>query len=215
MRSKITQYGLFENRPKYYATLDELVAEMMKLEDDPLFPAGTNMVIYRGNPQAKLMIVGEAPGTEEDRQGKPFVGRSGQLLDQILQSVKFDPENDVFITNSVFRLPPGDDGKPLRKPTSDEIAYYKPYLLEIIRLINPTIMLLTGNVACESLLGQTGITKLRGQWFQVGGRWAMPIFHPAYLLRNPSRNPGSPKALMWQDIQEVRRKYDEVVGRRD
>lgn len=209
------QYGLFENRPKYYATLDELVAEMMKLEDDPLFPAGTNMVIYRGNPQAKLMIVGEAPGTEEDRQGKPFVGRSGQLLDQILQSVKFDPENDVFITNSVFRLPPGDDGKPLRKPTSDEIAYYKPYLLEIIRLINPTIMLLTGNVACESLLGQTGITKLRGQWFQVGGRWAMPIFHPAYLLRNPSRNPGSPKALMWQDIQEVRRKYDEVVGRRD
>lgn len=209
------QYGLFENRPKYYATLDELVAEMMKLEDDPLFPAGTNMVIYRGNPQAKLMIVGEAPGTEEDRQGKPFVGRSGQLLDQILQSVKFDPENDVFITNSVFRLPPGDDGKPLRKPTSDEIAYYKPYLLEIIRLINPEIMLLTGNVACESLLGQTGITKLRGQWFQVGGRWAMPIFHPAYLLRNPSRNPGSPKALMWQDIQEVRRKYDEVVGRRD
>lgn len=209
------QYGLFENRPKYYASLDELVAEMMKLEDDPLFPAGTNMVIYRGNPQAKLMIVGEAPGTEEDRQGKPFVGRSGQLLDQILQSVKFDPENDVFITNSVFRLPPGDDGKPLRKPTSDEIAYYKPYLLEIIRLINPTIMLLTGNVACESLLGQTGITKLRGQWFQVGGRWAMPIFHPAYLLRNPSRNPGSPKALMWQDIQEVRRKYDEVVGRRD
>lgn len=209
------QYGLFENRPKYYATLDELVAEMMKLEDDPLFPAGTNMVIYRGNPQAKLMIVGEAPGTEEDRQGKPFVGRSGQLLDQILQSVKFDPENDVFITNSVFRLPPGDDGKPLRKPTSDEIAYYKPYLLEIIRLINPEIMLLTGNVACESLLGQTGITRLRGQWFQVGGRWAMPIFHPAYLLRNPSRNPGSPKALMWQDIQEVRRKYDEVVGRRD
>ncbi len=209
------QYGLFENRPKYYASLDELVAEMMKLEDDPLFPAGTNMVIYRGNPQAKLMIVGEAPGTEEDRQGKPFVGRSGQLLDQILQSVKFDPENDVFITNSVFRLPPGDDGKPLRKPTSDEIAYYKPYLLEIIRLINPEIMLLTGNVACESLLGQTGITKLRGQWFQVDGRWAMPIFHPAYLLRNPSRNPGSPKALMWQDIQEVRRKYDEVVGIRD
>lgn len=209
------QYGLFENRPKYYATLDELVAEMMKLEDDPLFPAGTNMVIYRGNPQARLMIVGEAPGTEEDRQGKPFVGRSGQLLDQILQSVKLDPQNDVFITNSVFRLPPGDDGKPLRKPTSDEIAYYKPYLLEIIRLVNPPIMLLTGNVACESLLGQTGITKLRGQWFEVDGRWAMPIFHPAYLLRNPSRNPGSPKALMWQDIQEARRKYDEVVGKSD
>ena len=206
------QFGLFEERPQGFATLDELVAAMMKLEDDPLFPAGTNMVIYRGNPKAKLMIIGEAPGTEEDRQGKPFVGRSGQLLDQILQSVKLDPEQDVFITNAVFRLPPGDDGKPLRKPTTDEILYYKPYLLEIIRLVNPLVMLLTGNVATESLLEKTGITKLRGQWFPWQGRWAMPIFHPAYLLRNPSREPGSPKALMWQDIREARRKYDELLG---
>lgn len=206
------QFGLFEERPHYYATLADLVAAMMKLEDDPLFPAGTNMVIYRGNPEARLMIIGEAPGTEEDRQGKPFVGRSGQLLDQILASAGFDSEKDVFITNAVFRLPPGDDGKPLRKPTSDEIVYYKPYLMEIIRLVDPTIMLLTGNVATESLLGQTGITRLRGQWFRLGERWAMPIFHPAYLLRNPSREPGSPKALMWQDVQEVRRKYDELLG---
>ena len=205
------QFGLFEDRPQFN-TLDDLVAAMMKLEDDPLFPAGTNMVIYRGNPRARLMIIGEAPGTEEDRQGKPFVGRSGQLLDQILQSVNFDPEQDVFITNAVFRLPPGDDGKPLRKPTSEEIIYYKPYLLEIIRLVDPLIMLLTGNVATESLLEQTGITRLRGQWFPWQGRWAMPIFHPAYLLRNPSREPGSPKALMWQDIREARRKYDELTG---
>ena len=205
------QFGLFEERPNGFATLDELVAAMMKLEDDPLFPAGTNMVIYRGNPQAKLMIIGEAPGTEEDRQGKPFVGRSGQLLDQILQSVQLDPEQEVFITNAVFRLPPGDDGKPLRKPTTEEIVYYKPYLLEIIRLVDPLIMLLTGNVATESLLEKTGITKLRGQWFPWQGRWAMPIFHPAYLLRNPSREPGSPKALMWQDIREARRKYDELL----
>ena len=206
------QFGLFEDRPQGFATLDELVATMMKLEDDPLFPAGTNMVIYRGNPRARLMIIGEAPGTEEDRQGKPFVGRSGQLLDQILQSVQLDPEQDVFITNAVFRLPPGDDGKPLRKPTTDEILYYKPYLLEIIRLVDPLIMLLTGNVATESLLDKTGITKLRGQWFEWQGRWAMPIFHPAYLLRNPSREPGSPKAQMWQDIREARRKYDELLG---
>ncbi len=206
------QFGLFEDRPRQFASLDDLVTAMMKLEDDPLFPAGTNMVIYRGNPRARLMIIGEAPGTEEDRQGKPFVGRSGQLLDQILQSVNFDPEQDVFITNAVFRLPPGDDGKPLRKPTSEEIIYYKPYLLEIIRLVDPLIMLLTGNVATESLLEQTGITRLRGQWFPWQGRWAMPIFHPAYLLRNPSREPGSPKALMWQDIREARRKYDELTG---
>ncbi|MEZ4517399.1 MAG: uracil-DNA glycosylase [Chloroflexota bacterium] len=206
------QYGLFDERPHQYTSLDELVADMMKLEDDPLFPAGTNMVIYRGNPQAKLMIVGEAPGTEEDRQGKPFVGRSGQLLDQILESAGFDPEQDVFITNAVFRLPPGGGGKPLRKPTSDEIVYYKPYLLEIIRLVNPDIILLTGNVATESILGETGITKLRGKWTEWEGRWVMPIFHPAYLLRNPSKNPGSPKALMWDDIREVRRKYDELLG---
>ena len=153
------QFGLFDERPRQFATLDDLVAAMMNMKDDPLFDAGTNMVIHRGNPHAKLMIIGEAPGTEENRQGKPFVGRSGQLLEQILQSANFDPEQDVFITNAVFRLPPGDDGKPLRKPTSDEIAYYKPY-----------------------------------------------------LLRNPSREPGSPKALMWEDIREVRRKYDELVG---
>ncbi|MCA9995121.1 MAG: uracil-DNA glycosylase [Anaerolineales bacterium] len=205
------QYELFGERPKQYPTLDALIAEMMKMEDDPLFPAGTNMVICRGNPQARLMIVGEAPGTEEDRQGKPFVGRSGQLLDQILTAVNLDPEKDVFITNSVFRLPPGDNGKPLRKPTDDEIEFYKPYLLEIIRLVDPVIMLLTGNVATQSLLGKVGITKLRGEWYEWNGRWAMPIFHPAYLLRNPSRQPGSPKALTWRDIQEVRRKYDELI----
>ncbi len=206
------QFGLFEEKPHYYASLDELVDYMMKMEDDPLFPEGTSMVIYRGNPAAKLMIIGEAPGTEEDRQGKPFVGRSGQLLDQILSAAKFDPEEDVFITNAVFRLPPGDGGKPLRKPTNDEIDFYKPYLLEIIRLVDPLIMLLSGNVATQSLLGQTGITRLRGQWFDYHGRPTMPIFHPAYLLRNPSRQPGGPKALTWQDIQEVRRKYNELTA---
>ncbi|MDX1414556.1 MAG: uracil-DNA glycosylase [Candidatus Promineifilaceae bacterium] len=206
------QFGLFEDRPQYFASLDDLVQAMMRMENDPLFPAGTNMVIYRGNPKAKLMIIGEAPGTEEDRQGKPFVGRSGQLLDQILQAVNLDPDKDVFITNAVFRLPPGDGGKPLRKPTNDEIDFYKPYLLEIIRLVDPIIMLLSGNVATQSLLGMTGITKLRGQWFDYHGRPTMPIFHPAYLLRNPSRIPGGPKALTWQDIQEVRRKYDSLLA---
>ena len=208
------QFGLFEERPQYYASLDELIDHMMKMEDDPLFQEGTNMVIYRGNPAAKLMIIGEAPGTEEDRQGKPFVGRSGQLLDQILRAVDFDPDEDVFITNAVFRLPPGDGGKPLRKPTNDEIEFYKPYLLEIIRLVDPLIMLLSGNVATQSLLGQTGITKLRGRWFDYHGCPTMPIFHPAYLLRNPSRKPDGPKALTWQDIQEVRRRYDEEVDGR-
>ena len=127
-------------------------------------------------------------------------------------AVDFDSEKDVFITNAVFRLPPGVGGKPLRKPTSDEITFYKPYLLEIIRFVDPVIMLLTGNVATESILGVTGITKLRGSWHEWHGRWVMPIFHPAYLLRNPSRKPGAPKALTWQDIQAVRQRYDELMG---
>ncbi len=206
------QFGLFEDKPHYYASLDELIDVMMNMTDDLLYPAGTNMVICRGNPEAKLMIIGEAPGPRENELGKPFVGRSGKLLDQILGAVNLDPDEDVFISNSVFRMPPGEGGKTFRKPTNDEIEYYKPYLLEIIRLVDPAVMLLTGNVATQSLLGQTGITKLRGQWFDWNGRHVMPIFHPAYLLRNPSRQPGSPKSLTWKDIQEVRRKFDELAG---
>ena len=204
------QFGLFD-KPEVYTSFDDLVQTMLRLDDDPLYPTGSTMVIFRGNPQARLAIVGEAPGTEENRLGKPFIGRSGKLLDQILASVDFDPEEDVFITNAVFRMPPGTEGKPIRKPTSDEILYYKPYLMEIIRLIDPAIILLSGNAALEAVLGETGISRLRGEWFPWHGRWVMPIFHPAYLLRNPSRNPGSPKALTWQDIQAVRKKFDEIV----
>jgi len=205
------QHSLFDDKPTYYASLAELIDQMMQMDDDPLADAGTNVVICRGNPQAKIMIVGEAPGPQENVIGKPFVGKAGQLLDQILQAAKFDPEKDVFISNSVFRMPPGDDGKNFRKPTNEEIEYYKPYLLEIIRLVDPKILLLTGNVATQSLLGKTGITKLRGQWFDWNGRFVMPIFHPSYLLRNPSRQPGGPKSLTWQDIREVRRKFDELA----
>lgn len=205
------QFGLFDDR-LIFSSFADLVNAMQEMTDDPLYPTGSNMVIYRGNPEARLMIIGEAPGTEEDRLKMPFVGRSGKLLDQILEAVNFDPAEDVLITNAVFRLPPGDAGKPLRKPTPEEIRYYQPYLLEIIRLVDPVIMILSGNAATESILGETGITRLRGNWFPWHGRWLMPIFHPAYLLRNPSRNPGSPKALTWQDIREVRRKYEEIVG---
>ncbi|HZM20913.1 MAG TPA: uracil-DNA glycosylase [Anaerolineales bacterium] len=207
----MSQYDLFSAGQTKYSSLDELFDEMKRMKDDPLANAGTNVVISRGNPQAKLIIVGEAPGPEENIKGKPFVGRAGQLLDKILQSADFDPEKDVYITNSVFRMPPGEDGKSFRKPTTEEIEYYRPFVFEIIRLIDPVIMLLTGNVACQSILGKTGITSLRGQWTQMDERWVMPIFHPSYLLRNPTRDPGSPKALMWEDMKNVRKKYDELV----
>jgi len=209
----MSQFDLFNQSSEKYSSLDELFSDMMQMKDDPLANAGTNVVISRGNPQARLMIIGEAPGPQENVQGKPFVGRAGQLLDKILDAGKFDPEKDVFITNSVFRMPPGEDGKTFRKPTDKEIEYYRPYVNEIIRLVNPLIMLLTGNVACQSILGKTGITSLRGQWTQMDSRWVMPIFHPSYLLRNPSREPGSPKAQMWDDIREARRKFDELVSK--
>jgi uracil-DNA glycosylase len=198
---------------KKYDSLDELIAAMKRMKSDPLADAGTNVVISRGNPDAKLVIVGEAPGPQENIQGKPFVGRAGQLLDKILEAGNFDPENDVFITNSVFRMPPGGEGKTFRKPTDKEIEYYRPYVQEIIRFVDPAIMLLTGNVACQSILGKTGITSLRGKWTEMDGRWIMPIFHPSYLLRNPDRSAGSPKALMWDDIKLVREKYDQLVGK--
>ncbi len=184
------------------------------MKDDPLADAGTNVVISRGNPNAKLLLIGEAPGPQENIQGKPFVGPAGKLLDKILQAAEFDPEAGVYITNSVFRMPPGDDGKSFRKPNDREIEYYRPFVFEIIRMIDPLVILLTGNVACQSILQRTGITTLRGKWVQLDGRWVMPIFHPSYLLRNQSREPGSPKALMWDDIREARRKFDELNSNR-
>lgn len=193
--------------PLEFADHGALVEALQKLTGDPLEAAGTNICIFRGNPEAALMIIGEGPGAEEDRLKKPFVGQSGQLLDKILRAVDFDPETDVYITNTVKRRPTGN-----RNPTVAEIKYYAPYLHEEIRLVDPKIILLTGKFAMSSILGEKrGITKVRGQWYERDGRWLMPIFHPAYLLRNPDRHPGSPKALMWDDIRAVRAKYDQLV----
>ncbi|MCE7920310.1 MAG: uracil-DNA glycosylase [Chloroflexi bacterium CFX1] len=207
----MTQPGFF-SAPRF-DSLDEILSAIRSLTDDPLAGAGTNIVISRGNPDAKLLLIGEAPGPQENIKGKPFVGPAGQLLDKILQAANFDPERDVYITNSVFRMPPGDDGKSFRKPNDKEIEFYRPFVFEIIRAMNPLVILLTGNVACQSVLQKTGITSLRGKWIELDGRWLMPIFHPSYLLRNQSREPGSPKSLMWEDIREARRKYDELLSR--
>jgi uracil-DNA glycosylase len=212
----MSQFDLFSqpenDQASAFTSLEDVIEALKNMRDDPLADAGTNIVVSRGNPNAKLLIIGEAPGPEENVRGKPFVGRAGQMLDKVLQSANFDPEKDVYITNSVFRMPPGTDGKPFRKPTDQEIEYYRPYVFEIIRLVNPRVILLTGNVASQSVLRKTGITSLRGKWTQMGEYWVMPIFHPSYLLRNPDRSPGSPKALMWEDIREVRKKYDELAA---
>jgi DNA polymerase len=151
------------------------------------------------------MVVGEGPGQNEDETGLPFVGRAGQLLTKILESVRLTDE-DVYITNIVKCRPPGN-----RTPETDEIAACRPYIMEQIRLIDPKILLLTGASAVRGLTGdKRGITKIRGQWIEWENRLCMPVLHPAYLLRNPSRDQGSPKWLMWQDIQLVRNKLDEI-----
>ena len=166
----------------------------------------THVVVGRGNPQADLVIIGEGPGQMEDETGVPFVGKSGQLLEKILQSVRFDLDRDVYICNVVRCRPPEN-----RTPTREEIAACRPYLLEQLRLVDPKIILLTGATAVKAITGnKQGITKIRGQWMDWDERLCMPIFHPAYLLRNQSREKGSPTWLMWQDIQAVRSKYDEL-----
>ncbi|HLP88642.1 MAG TPA: uracil-DNA glycosylase [Nostocaceae cyanobacterium] len=167
----------------------------------------THAVVGRGNLQAQIMIIGEAPGQTEDETGLPFVGKSGQLLEKILASVHLT-ESDVYIANINKCRPPEN-----RTPTPEEMAACKPYLLEQIRLVNPKIILLTGATAVKGLLNdKRGITKIRGEWIEWESRLCMPIFHPSYLLRNPSKEKGSPKWLMWQDIQKIRAKYDEIRG---
>jgi DNA polymerase len=185
-----------------YRDLQQLAQHCEVCQRCGLAQGRTHVVVHRGNPQADILIIGEGPGEHEDRQGLPFVGKSGQLLDKILQSVDLDPETDVYISNVVKCRPPEN-----REPTPQEAEACKGYLLEQIRLVDPKIILLTGKTALRTLLNvKDGITKVRGEWIERDHRFYMPIFHPAYLLRNPSRTPGSPKWLMWQDIQAVKQK---------
>lgn len=189
-----------------YHSMAEISLHCNQCQRCGLAAGRTHAVIGRGSPQAPIMIIGEGPGQNEDETGLPFVGKAGQLLEKILASVKLS-ETDVFICNAVKCRPPNN-----RTPEPPEIAACRPYLLEQIRMVDPKIILLTGATAVRSVIGdKRGITQLRGQWMEWEGRLCMPIFHPAYLLRNQSREQGSPKWLMWQDIQAIRAKLDELL----
>ncbi|ERN41277.1 uracil-DNA glycosylase, family 4 [Rubidibacter lacunae KORDI 51-2] len=192
--------------PGTYVDLDRLKHHCETCHRCELSGGRTQVVLSRGNPKAPIAIIGEAPGQSEDEQGLPFVGKSGQLLDKILASVRLDPARDTYICNIIKCRPPGN-----RTPVAPEIEACKPYLLEQLRLVDPQIVLFTGATALKGVTGEKrGITKIRGQWLNWEDRLAMAIFHPAYLLRNPSKEKGSPKWLMWQDIQKVRAKLDEL-----
>ena len=180
-------------------SLDQLVAAVHAFEGCALKRTATNTVIGDGNPQAALMIVGEAPGAEEDRQGLPFVGPAGRLLDRMLAAIGLD-RSAVYITNMLPWRPPGN-----RSPTAEELAICQPFLERQIELIAPRILVLVGGIAAKALLNRKeGITRLRGQWFpfstpHMGGTiQATATFHPAYLLRTPSA-----KREVWRDLLEI------------
>lgn len=167
----------------------------------------TNTVFSDGIPNHKLMLIGEAPGFYEDQKGLPFVGKAGQLLDKIFESVGLSRQKDVYICNTIKCRPPDN-----RDPLPDEKEACREYLDAQIEILKPKIILICGRVALNSMLNTSaGITKVRGKWFDgPNSSKMMPIFHPSYLLRNDSREKGSPKWLMWQDIQEIKRVYDSL-----
>ena len=192
-----------------YEELESIREKCLSCTKCPLSKTRNNIVFSDGTPNEKIMLIGEAPGFYEDQQGKPFVGKAGQLLDRIFASVGFT-RKDIYICNTLKCRPPDN-----RNPLPDEKEACWGYLKAQIDIIHPKIILLCGNVAVQSILGNIGgITKIRGQWFQGGeivhGAKLMPIFHPSYLLRNDTREKGGPKWLMWQDIQEIRREYDKL-----
>jgi len=164
----------------------------------------TNVVFGRGNPKAKLFIIGEGPGQQEDEQGVAFVGRAGKMLDSVFSSVGIDTNKDCYISNIVKCRPPNN-----RKPLANEVSECIPWLTQQIRLIKPKVIVLAGSTAVQSYLDiDEPISKLRGTWIIKENIKFMPIFHPSYLLRNPSKEKGKPKWLTWEDLKKVKKEVD-------
>ncbi|MDA3819940.1 MAG: uracil-DNA glycosylase [Candidatus Delongbacteria bacterium] len=159
-------------------------------------------VFGQGPPDANIFIIGEGPGAEEDKKGLPFVGRSGQLLDKILEACNFTREKHVFIGNIVKCRPPGN-----RTPRPEEKEACLPYLMKQIDMINPPIIILLGGTALKGLIDPDAkITQLRGNWIEWNNRIVMPTYHPSALLRTPAR-----KTEAWEDFKKVFHKYREIV----
>ncbi|WP_036907131.1 uracil-DNA glycosylase [Prochlorococcus marinus] len=162
------------------------------------------IVVSRGNPFAKLMVIGEAPGAKEEEIGEPFVGRSGKLLDKLLQNAGIDINQDVYFCNVVKCRPPKN-----RRPTKIEIQENLPWLYQQIKLVNPSVIVLVGATALEAILKiKSPISILRGEWIDWEGKLVMPVFHPSYLLRNPSKEEGKPMSLTKADFLKIKEKID-------
>ncbi|MCD7740250.1 MAG: uracil-DNA glycosylase [Candidatus Gastranaerophilales bacterium] len=190
-----------------YEELEKIKEKCLKCQKCPLSKTRTNVVFSDGIANNKLVLVGEAPGYWEDQKGIPFVGKAGQLLDKIFECVGLSRKKDVYICNTIKCRPPEN-----RDPLPEEKLACKEYLDAQLEILKPKIILICGRVALNTFLpDKGGITKVRGQWFDGPyNSKMMPIFHPSYLLRNDSREKGSPKWLMWQDIKEIKKAYDEI-----
>ena len=183
-------------------TLEKLAERARECRRCDLREGCRGVVFGKGSPQAKLMFIGEGPGAEEDRQGLPFVGAAGQLLDKIIAAAGFTPE-DVYIANIVKCRPPGN-----RIPAREEADACKPWLVRQIELINPSIIVLLGSVALQNMIDRNArITGMRGKWIKYHGIECMPTYHPAALLRDEIK-----KRPVWEDIKKVRDHYRELFG---
>jgi uracil-DNA glycosylase len=183
-----------ERIEKSSETFEEIWADIGNCTRCPLHQERTNIVHTDGNPKARLMFVGEAPGADEDAQARPFVGRAGQLLTRIIEAIGLRRE-EVLIGNVNRCRPPGN-----RPPTPEEALMCKPFLLREIAVVQPEVIVVLGNTAMRNLLDiKQGITRVRGQFQDYHGVKVMPTFHPAYLLRDPSK-----KKETWEDLKKVR-----------
>ena len=191
---------------KSYSSLKKLNKACIKCTSCDLSKTRKNVVVGKGNEEAHIVIIGEGPGEQEDIMGLPFVGRAGKMLDTALASVDIDPLKDCYITNIVKCRPPDN-----RKPNPLEVEACMPWLSEQINLLRPKIIVLAGSTAVQSFLGiKEPISKIRGQWIEKDKIKYMPIFHPSYLLRNPSKEKGKPKWLTWQDLKKVKKELSSI-----
>lgn len=186
-------------------SLDELEAAMATFEHCELKRGARNLVFADGNPAGRVMIIGEAPGRDEDREGKPFVGRAGQLLDRMLAAIDMGRDvpmskDAVYITNVLPWRPPQN-----RDPKPDEIAMLRPFLERHVEIVAPDVIVLMGNISCDAVLGRRGITRLRGNWQEAFGKPVMPMFHPAYLLRQPHA-----KREAWADLLGLKARLEDL-----
>ncbi len=179
-------------------TLEALKAALAAYPHCELAKGARNLVFSDGVPGARVMIVGEAPGRDEDREGRPFVGRAGQLLDRMLDAIDLSRAQDVYITNVLPWRPPQN-----RDPKPEEIAMMKPFLARHIALAKPDLLVIMGNISCRAMLGKTGITRLRGTWDSAEGLPVLPMFHPAYLLRQPAM-----KRHAWADLLDLKARLE-------